>query len=101
MEKDFDGIKTVFPDEMPEEEAYQYVLRGKKKFGSNLRGLEIELSEDKQDALLHYDIPPRKFTRIARITGYLVGTMDRWNNAKRAEEHDRVKHEVDDGDTAD
>ena len=33
------------------------------------------------------------FERIRRITGYLVGTMDRWGNAKRAEEHDRVKHE--------
>ena len=32
------------------------------------------------------------FTRIRRITGYLVGTLDRFNNAKRAEEHDRVKH---------
>ena len=35
-----------------------------------------------------------KFERIRRITGYLVGTMDRWNNAKKAEEKDRVKHEV-------
>ena len=33
-----------------------------------------------------------KFDRIRRITGYLVGTTDRFNNAKRAEEHDRVKH---------
>ena len=33
-----------------------------------------------------------KFERIRRITGYLVGTMDRWNDAKRAEERDRVKH---------
>lgn len=32
------------------------------------------------------------FERIRRITGYLVGTTDRWNNAKRAEERDRVKH---------
>ena len=32
------------------------------------------------------------FERIRRITGYLVGTMDRWNNAKAAEERDRVKH---------
>ena len=32
------------------------------------------------------------FERIRRITGYLVGTIDRWNNAKRAEELDRVKH---------
>ena len=34
------------------------------------------------------------FERIRRITGYLVGTLDRFNNAKRAEEHDRVKHHV-------
>jgi ribonucleoside-triphosphate reductase len=34
----------------------------------------------------------RNFERIRRITGYLVGTVDRFNNAKRAEERDRVKH---------
>lgn len=33
-----------------------------------------------------------KFERIRRISGYLVGTLDRWNDAKKAEEHDRVKH---------
>lgn len=33
-----------------------------------------------------------QFERIRRITGYLVGTMDRWNSAKKAEEKDRVKH---------
>lgn len=33
-----------------------------------------------------------KFERIRRITGYLVGTTDNFNNAKRAEERDRVKH---------
>ena len=32
------------------------------------------------------------FDRIRRITGYLVGTIDRFNNAKKAEERDRVKH---------
>lgn len=32
------------------------------------------------------------FERIRRITGYLVGTLDRFNDAKRAEERDRVKH---------
>ena len=32
------------------------------------------------------------FERIRRITGYLVGTVDRFNDGKRAEEHDRVKH---------
>ena len=37
------------------------------------------------------------FERIRRITGYLVGTMDHWNNAKAAEEKDRVKHDVSTG----
>ena len=32
------------------------------------------------------------FERIRRITGYLVGTMDKWNDATRAEVRDRVKH---------
>jgi ribonucleoside-triphosphate reductase len=35
-----------------------------------------------------------RFERIRRITGYLVGTLDKWNDAKKAEEKDRVKHNV-------
>ena len=35
-----------------------------------------------------------KFERIRRITGYLVGTLDRFNDAKQAEVRDRVKHSV-------
>lgn len=35
------------------------------------------------------------FERIRRITGYLVGTLDRFNDAKRAEVNDRVKHSID------
>lgn len=38
-----------------------------------------------------------QFERIRRITGYLVGTVDRFNNGKRAEEHDRVKHTFEQG----
>lgn len=33
-----------------------------------------------------------KFERIRRITGYLVGTTDRWNDSKRSELAQRVKH---------
>lgn len=32
------------------------------------------------------------FERIRRVTGYLAGDVKRFNNAKRSEEHDRVKH---------
>lgn len=35
-----------------------------------------------------------KFERIRRITGYLVGTLNKWNDAKKAEEKDRVKHGI-------
>lgn len=38
-----------------------------------------------------------KFERIRRITGYLVGTLDRFNNGKRAEVRDRVKHGMKEG----
>lgn len=34
------------------------------------------------------------FQRIRRITGYLVGTLERFNNAKKQEEKDRVKHDI-------
>ena len=39
-----------------------------------------------------------KFERIRRITGYLVGTLDRFNDAKYAEVNDRVKHSIGTGD---
>ena len=42
----------------------------------------------------HYFGDDNKFERLRRITGYLVGTLDRWNDAKKAEEHARVKHSV-------
>ena len=53
--------------------------------------LDIELSgEDNVDLTLTPDIV--RFQRVRRITGYLVGTVDRWNSAKQSELNDRVKH---------
>lgn len=40
------------------------------------------------------ETPNQPFERVRRITGYLVGTLDKWNDAKRAEERDRVKHDA-------
>ncbi len=34
------------------------------------------------------------FERIRRVTGYLTGSLERWNDAKKAEEKDRVKHDI-------
>ena len=49
----------------------------------------LPLSERNGDIIIGEGV---RFERIRRITGYLVGTTDRFNNAKRAEERDRVKH---------
>ena len=58
-----------------------------------IESLEISAAEG-DNVALDYTLRPPKFQRIRRITGYLVGTLDRFNNAKRAEEKDRVKHEI-------
>ena len=53
---------------------------------------------DEESAHRYYDEHSKyfgeKFERLRRITGYLVGTLDRWNDGKRAEESQRVKHSV-------
>lgn len=48
--------------------------------------------DDEGYANLTYSLAPVDFERIRRITGYLVGTTGRWNNAKKNELKDRVKH---------
>ena len=47
---------------------------------------------DEGFANLTYSLAPVEFERIRRITGYLVGTTDKWNDGKKAELKDRVKH---------
>lgn len=42
----------------------------------------------------HSDTATQGFERLRRITGYLVGTLDRWNDGKKAEEKERVKHTI-------
>ena len=58
-------------------------------FGGDImnKNLEIELSERTRGKGVGFD-------RIRRITGYLVGGMERWGDGKKAEEHDRVSHKV-------
>ena len=55
-----------------------------------IESIDINLDGDFADLTYHWQTVP--FERIRRITGYLVGTLDRFNNAKRAEESQRVKH---------
>jgi len=72
------------------EEAQAYVDYLQEKYNRKLESLDIQL--DGEFADLNYKFASAPFERIRRITGYLVGTMDHWNDAKKAEEADRVKH---------
>lgn len=76
----------------PAAESQAYVDYLESKYSRKLKSLDINIDGDFAD--LNYEFEHVPFERIRRITGYLVGTMDQWNNAKAAEEHDRVKHEV-------
>lgn len=90
-EKDRDIIITVENGEMDEQEIAAYVAHVRKNNpGQNIRSLSLTIDGDYVD--MRYELEPLRFQRIRRITGYLVGTLDRFNDAKRAEEHDRVKH---------
>lgn len=76
-----------------EQQAYVDYLES--KYNRKLTSLDIKIDGDFAD--LSYEFEHVPFERIRRITGYLVGTMDQWNSAKSAEEHDRVKHDVSSG----
>ena len=82
------GIENI-----TEQEIIAYIERIKEQSQEEVTSLDISLADDGQ-VILDYQLRPQKFERIRRITGYLVGTIDRWNNAKRAEESDRVKHSL-------
>ena len=71
-------------------EIENYKKRAVEKFGEMPRQIDIKV--DGEEVELQYHLASEHFDRIRRITGYLVGTLDRFNDAKRAEEHDRVKH---------
>ena len=78
-------------NDVSEQEIISYIDMLEEENNEELSSLTISPAEEGSVALV-YVLQPAKFERIRRITGYLVGTIDRWNNAKRSEEHDRVKH---------
>lgn len=55
---------------------------------------EIILEFDGEDVKIETHKHSAPFVRLRRITGYLTNSLERWNNGKRAEEKDRVKHSV-------
>lgn len=83
----YDGIKINCNDELQDEEIKAYVDRADKS--KVLTSLDIEVDGEFVNLHYHYAKP---FERIRRITGYLTGNINTWNNAKKAELKDRVKH---------
>lgn len=82
---------TVIGGEISAEEQNAYAEHVRKNNPDKIiTELEITLDGDFVDLKFKYDAVP--FERIRRITGYLVGTLERFNNGKRAEVGDRVKH---------
>ena len=82
---------NVTGGEMSQAEINSYIDRAQKLYPEKtIQTIDLKIDGDFVDVDYHFaDVP---FQRIRRITGYLVGTLDRFNDAKRAEARDRVKH---------
>ena len=86
-------VKVMGLDDFTEQEAQKYINYVKERVEDPLKSIEVKLCDDgKID--VDYTLQGEKFERIRRITGYLTGDLNSWNNAKRAEESERVKHNV-------
>lgn len=84
---------NVTNGKLSQAEINAYISRARQLYPEKtLEGIDLNVDGEFVDVQYHFaDVP---FQRIRRITGYLVGTVDRFNNAKRAEVEDRVKHGI-------
>ena len=92
-QEEFDGLVNTFSKEEFSQYVDHLIEEGKinRKDGKYETGtLNVTLFTNSEVDLEY--IPDQNFERIRRITGYLVGTIDRFNDAKRHEVEDRVKH---------
>ena len=90
-----DGVEVVFVglDDVTDAEPQHYVDYVRERTTEPLKKIKVVGCSD-GSVDVNYELQGPKFERIRRITGYLTGTLDSWNNSKRSEEHDRVKHDV-------
>lgn len=82
---------TVEGGTMPQEEINEYIKYLQNRNSNAIDTLNLKICDD-GFVEMSYTFAPVPFERIRRITGYLVGTVDRFNDAKQAEVGDRVKH---------
>ena len=88
-----DGIDITHEGFVPfKGELANYVAYVRGRVSEPVSRIHVKLCDD-GCVDVSYIAHGEKFERIRRVTGYLVGTLDRWNDAKQAEEHDRVKHD--------
>lgn len=87
------SVKNADISTIPQEEIDAYKKYVQEKYPDEIID-EIILEFDGDDVKIETHKHSIPFDRIRRITGYLVGSLDRFNNGKRAEEHDRVKHGI-------
>ena len=82
---------TVVGGTMEQAEIDAYVAHAREWYGREPDSMTLAIDGEYVDMDCRYFNP---FARIRRITGYLVGSLDSFNNGKRAEESDRVKHGI-------
>lgn len=86
-------------DNISDKEIQNYIDKINQEVITNYKHQELSelnltiISDD--DVKVSYKINNTRFERIRRITGYLVGSLDKWNDAKQKEEKDRVIHGLD------
>ena len=94
MKQEVNGVTVESNFDCPKEEAEGYVRLYDVDEHRKLKSLQLTMVPD--DRMDYIDIKAVytrvPFDRIARITGYLVGTVDRFNDAKKAELKDRETH---------
>ncbi|MBP2628167.1 MAG: hypothetical protein H6Q68_2878 [Firmicutes bacterium] len=81
---------TIEGNEISNEELSIYLMQIQSKQKRKI--IKANVNVDGEHVDINYMLEQAPFERIRRITGYLVGTTERWNNAKQAELKDRVRH---------
>ncbi|MBQ9409282.1 MAG: hypothetical protein IJU28_07855 [Clostridia bacterium] len=89
MKTTINGVIVTAPDDIDYEELLAYVELERRNY-LTIKSMDVKIDGDYAEITVY--TAARPFERIRRITGYLVGGMPRWNDAKRAEARDRVKH---------